>query len=105
MNNRSNILSPAALLPVVLFCLALESSYAGSATWNSAPSRTSWNPANNWTQATVPNGPSDTATFDVSTKTRLSLSAAIEVGEIVFDSGASAYSIDSDGRTGLTISG
>src|SRR5690242_5128765 len=75
-----------SLLLVFLLCLAFQSSYAGSATWNSAPGSAFWNTADNWTPATVPNGSSDTATFGVSTQTRLSLSAATEVGEIVFDS-------------------
>jgi autotransporter-associated beta strand protein len=95
----------AGVLSVFLLALALQSTYAGSATWNAAPGSATWNTAANWTPATVPNGPADTATFDVSTGTNLSLSAATELSEIVFDSGASAYSIGSDGPTGLTISG
>ena len=44
-------------------------SNAGSATWNSSPATGDWNTATNWTPATVPNGPSDPATFALSNRT------------------------------------
>jgi hypothetical protein len=40
--------------------------HAGSATWNFSPSSGDWSTAANWTPATVPNGPADIATFDLS---------------------------------------
>jgi autotransporter-associated beta strand protein len=95
----------AGLLSVFLSCVALQSSYAGSATWNANPASGNWNSSVNWTAGGPPNGSADSATFNVSTKTSLSLSAATLVSGIVFAPGASAYSIDSDGPTGLTISG
>ena len=53
---------------------------------------------------TVPNGPSDVATFATSSVTGISLEADDEVSSIVFPSGASFYSI-TDMIGTLTISG
>jgi len=78
-----------ALLFVSLVTLA----FAGSATWNLNPTSGDWNTVNNWTPATVPNGPNDIATFRVSTVTDISFSADTEVNGIVFDQGASAFTI------------
>src|SRR5207247_1402422 len=49
--------------------------------------------AANWTPATVPNGPGDVARFGISNGPELFLSAQTEVSEIVFDPGASAFTI------------
>lgn len=66
---------------------------AGSATWNLNPASGDWNTASNWMPATVPNGLADTATFDISNTTNVSLSAAVEVDGILFDTGTSACTI------------
>src|SRR5215469_1691782 len=66
---------------------------ASSATWNLNPTSGDWNTATNWTPATVPNGPSDTAIFDVSSTSAVSVSADTEVSSIVFNPGASAFTI------------
>jgi len=79
--------------------------YAGSATWKANPTSGLWNTASNWTPATVPNGPSDIATFASSSLTNLSISAGIEVNSIVFGSGAAAFTINNTQAVGLTISG
>ena len=85
--------------------------YADSATWNLNPTSSDWNTATNWTPATVPNGPSDVATFDVSSITGLTVSAEMtEVAAIVFNPGASSFNITSDPTSNsttatLTISG
>jgi autotransporter-associated beta strand protein len=95
------------LFPVVAFfsCLISGLSFAGSATWNLNPTDGRWNTAENWTPATVPNGPADTATFAASSLTALSLPTDVELDSIVFDSNADAFTItDSAGRI-LTISG
>ena len=44
---------------------SIQVSQAGSATWNLNPASDLWSTASNWTPATVPNGPADTATFDI----------------------------------------
>ena len=81
-------------LLLLLFVLSpLHSAHADSATWNLNPISGDWNTATNWTPATVPNGSSDTATFDQSNTTSVSLSASVEVNEIVFDPGASPFTV------------
>src|SRR5438309_5112036 len=77
----------------------------GSATWKSSPATGDWNTASNWSPATVPNGASDTATFASSSITNISLSANTEVNGIVFNSGASAFTITTGNGFTLTISG
>jgi autotransporter-associated beta strand protein len=61
--------------------------------WNSNPASGDWNTATNWTPAMVPNGSSAIATFGTSSITNLSISTNIEVNNIVFNSGASAFNI------------
>jgi hypothetical protein len=67
----------------------LSAVYAGSATWNLNPTSGEWNTAANWTPATVPDGPSDVATFGLSNQTSVVLNANVELDQIVFDTGAS----------------
>src|SRR5436190_15072547 len=67
--------------------------YAGSATWNLSPTSNDWSTAANWTPATVPDDPSAIATFDVSNITELSIQDEIDVAEVVFNPGASAFTI------------
>jgi hypothetical protein len=83
----------AALLSAVLWLFPLEQSHAGSASWQAAPTRGDWNTAANWTPNTVPNSPSDTATFGSSNITNVSTSALIQLDGIVFNPGASAFTI------------
>src|SRR6266446_4176999 len=90
--------SPIASCAIVLTLSlgALDALYAGSATWNLNPTSGDWFTAANWTPNTIPNGPDDIATFDVSTITDISPAAgtgSIEVDSIVFNPGASAYTI------------
>jgi len=108
----SSRLPLGALLSAICLVLSLESNYAGSATWDLNPTNGDWNTAANWTPATVPNGPSDTATFDVSNVTTIMLPVAvvtgIEVDSLVFDTGASAYTVIATGGASgsiLTVSG
>src|SRR6266446_9157462 len=79
--------------------------FAGSATWNLNPISNDWNTATNWTPATVPNGPTDVATFDLSNTTDVFVSASTLVDSIIFNSGASAFTITGEIGTSLTISG
>jgi autotransporter-associated beta strand protein len=86
--------------------LASVTSFAGSATWNLSPSSGEWKTATNWTPATVPNGPADTATFGVSNATNPSiLDFDDEVNGIVFNAGASQFVIEVSFDHLLTISG
>jgi hypothetical protein len=81
------------LLPACLLLLTVQPSQAGSATWKASPATGDWNTATNWTVGGPPNGPSDTATFATSNKTAVSLSSITQVNGIVFNSGASAFTL------------
>jgi autotransporter-associated beta strand protein len=104
MNSPRHPLS-ALLLCGLLLLIPNAPAQAGSATWSLNPATGDWNTAVNWMPNTVPNGPSDTATFDVSTTTQLSSSDDIEVNSIVFSLGAGAFTIDNNPGVALTISG
>ena len=92
-------------LAMIMLSLSASSASAGSATWSTSPVSGDWNTALNWSPSTIPNGPSDTATFATSSTTGISLSASTEVNGIVFDIGASAYIITNPGDLVATISG
>jgi len=87
---------------LILTSSFLLSAYGGSATWNLSPSSGDWNTAANWTPATVPNGLTDVATFDLSNTTAVSLSASVQAS-LVFNSGASAYTTTIPSTEVLTI--
>ena len=90
---------------IVALALALaENTFAGSATWNLDPTSGDWNTAANWTPNTIPNAPADIATFDVSNTTALSISVETTVASIIFNSGASAFTITTR-QPVLTLSG
>ena len=98
------------LLLIGILILTSQLSRAGSATWNLNPATGDWNTAANWTPTTVPNGPSDVATFAASNAPGVTLSAAsTEVAEIVFNPGDSAFNITvpalTQGSAVLTVSG
>src|SRR5438105_14716801 len=88
----SRITFIGTLLPALLLLLTSQPSYAGSATWAQNASY-SWDEAADWTPQTVPDGPSDTATFATSAQTFVYLSDGdtIDVNGITFDPGASAF--------------
>jgi len=95
-----------SLLVTCTFSLATQATYADSATWNPEPVSGDWNVATNWTPATIPNGPEDTATFGRSREKSPFFSAATEVNSIVFNRGASAFTINASiPGAALTISG
>jgi len=62
---------------------ALTTLHAGSARWTVNPATGDWNSATNWTPSTVPNGPSDTATFDSSNTVDVSVSAGAEISALI----------------------
>ncbi len=102
----------SASLPVVILsaCLGLlpafRSADAGSATWKANPPTNDWNTAANWAPKTVPNGPTDTATFGTSAVPSVSLSDDVEVDRITFESGASSSYVIATGLSSeLTLSG
>ena len=87
MKTTISILTVSALLATAQFA------HSGSATWNLDPTSGDWNTAANWTPATVPNGSSNIATFDVSNLTDASLSGGVTVNSIVFTTSASPFTI------------
>jgi autotransporter-associated beta strand protein len=90
------------LLPLLLSPLSLR---AGSATWNASPVNGDWDTAANWTPMTVPNSNKDTATFDASNITDITTSLVATTARIVFNPGASAYTITSRASFELMIAG
>ncbi len=95
-------LRSAAILTLLL--ATANSSFAGSATWSASPATGNWSTAGNWTPATVPNGPNDTATFATSNIRFVAPEGATQVNGIVFNPGASRFTIALLTTT-LTISG
>src|SRR5205823_1426184 len=53
----------AGLLAAPVLLLSIQTSHAGSATWQATPATGDWNTAANWTAGGPPNGSADTATF------------------------------------------
>jgi autotransporter-associated beta strand protein len=93
-------------LSTVFVLFLSDSVYAGSATWRADARNKQWTNNNNWTPASVPNGPSDTATFAVSTSRAVSLSPVpIELDAMVFDPGASAFTFTIRSTAALLLSG
>ena len=94
---------------LTLSLAALNAIYADSATWSMNPTSGDWNTAVNWMPPTVPNGPDDVATFSLSNQTSVSIfGVEIELSSLVFDPGASAFTIAFTVNlplTGLTFSG
>jgi hypothetical protein len=84
---------PSLGIALCLLLVLVSTSFAGSATWQATPATGDWNTATNWTPQTVPNGVSDVATFQQSSVTSISTSAVINVGDIVFDTNASDFTI------------
>ncbi len=86
MKNTIRILMSAAFLNVIPLVPA------GSATWKNDPANSMWSNAANWTPATVPNGPADTATFEATDEfTTPVVASSTEVDSIIFDLGSPEY--------------
>src|SRR5437762_13645032 len=92
------------LLIFLAITLAVDA-YAGSATWLLNAGDGNWNDATHWIPMTVPNGPDDIATFKTSNTRIPSVFADTEVNSIVFNSGASAFTITVMPGLTLTLSG
>lgn len=77
------------------------------ATWLSSPGSSDWNTGSNWTGGVTPNSGTSTAIFATSGTTSVNLSANVQVNTIVFNPGASAFTITAPatGNRTLTISG
>jgi len=94
------------LFPVfsLLSCLIAANSLAGSATWSSNPISGDWNTAENWMPNTVPNSPTDVATFETSAVTDVSIvGVKDDVGSVVFNPGADSFSLNVSGVFGQSL--
>jgi hypothetical protein len=102
---RAFLPSTAAILTLLLS--TASSSFAGSATWKASAANDEWFDMNNWVQRTIPNSPSDTATFASSNRTSIDIAFNVEVNGIVFNPGASAFTIATNPTAvpTITISG
>lgn len=97
-SRRPGLTLPLLFATVAMLLLLLStasSTFADSATWKTNPGSGDWNTASNWTPPTIPNGPLDTAAFAFSNTTGVSVSGpnTTEVDGIVFNAGASAFTI------------
>jgi fibronectin-binding autotransporter adhesin len=73
--------------------------FAVDAVWLPNPGSGVWNTGTNWsTSPSAPVNPGDTATFETSTQTSLTLSATTTVESITFSPGASAFTINTNGH-------
>jgi hypothetical protein len=90
-------------LTLGLLSLLVTSGLGGSATW-ALNAGTSGGDASNWVPNTVPDGPDDVATFDLSNSTIVTVNSK-EVNSVAFNAGASAYTINSTGIGALSITG
>ncbi len=85
------------LASALLLSTVSQRSFAGSATWNSAPISNNWNTAENWIPATIPNGPSDIANFGPTILPEVNVASSVEVSGIQFMSGAPSFTISVQG--------
>lgn len=93
---RARTFLHVAAVALIIFLSALNPTFAGSAQWSLTPGSNDWNTPTNWTPAAFPDSPSDTATFATSSVTGISLSANVTLDALVFNSGASAFTINTN---------
>jgi autotransporter-associated beta strand protein len=84
---------PLKLLLAASFLLTSHFGYAGSATWNLNATSSDWFNPQNWTPATVPQEETDDATFDLSNSVGVSSKFSLFINSLIFNSGASAFTI------------
>ena len=89
----------------LLALLSLRTGEAGSATWLTNPVSGDWNNGLNWSAGGPPNGTADTATFNSSTITSISFSAFTTVDGIIYNPGASVYTLTTSLSGRLTLDG
>src|SRR5207244_3699806 len=93
----------AGILLAFILMLSIQTSRAGSATWNLNPASNDWNTATNWTPATVPSAITDTATFGASDTTSVLTSANVDLASLIFTADAPSYTIATCGALNLTF--
>ena len=107
LRSLARVFLPSAAAILTFLLSTTNSSFAGSATWKANAANAEWFTANNWVQGTIPNAPGDTATFASSNRTSIDIPFDVEVNGIVFNPGASAFTIASNPAAVpvITISG
>jgi autotransporter-associated beta strand protein len=90
--------------------LPFSTLFAGSATWNLVPISNDWNTARNWTPRTIPNSPTDIATFSTSNIYNPVIHSSVEVNSIVFNGDFTQFTVTAGDATSqntatLTLSG
>jgi autotransporter-associated beta strand protein len=94
------------VLVAITFSLATTGEVrAGNATWSAVPMSGDWNNAGNWLPMTVPNSPTDKATFSSSSLTGVSASADVLLSDLMFSASTSAYTFMIMPKSELTIEG
>lgn len=88
-----------------LVVLSSDVTYAGSATWSATPVSGAWNTVSNWIPLRIPNGQSDTATFQFSTETTISLSANTQLASMIFLPEASNFTFAVNSNITFAIGG
>jgi hypothetical protein len=95
----------ALLVAVSLFLATSTQALAVDAVWLPNPGSGVWNTGSNWSTSPIaPVNPGDTATFNTSTQTSLTLSSNATVESITFQPGASAFTVGTTGNV-LTVQG
>src|SRR2546430_1118742 len=105
---RPRLRLPLLFVTVATLLLLLStagSTFVNSATWKPNPATSDWNHAANWMPHTIPNSATDTASFATSNTTNVFLSANTEVNGIIFNAGASPFTITVGPTLTLTVSG
>jgi autotransporter-associated beta strand protein len=104
--SRSRLRGPTiSLAAIILIFFTGGPAFAGTGIWLSSPVDADWNNPLNWSPMIVPNGPSDTATFDSSLVPNVSISTNTEVNGIVFNPLARLTPFTITAKATLTISG
>lgn len=93
----------AKLLLIGLSLAIVISAHAGSASWNLNPTTGDWNTAAHWTPATVPNSPTDIATFSISNTPDIVIHSSVELEALVYATTAASFIITLGDAGGLNV--
>ncbi len=79
------------MLSLLLLLGSTRTSNAKTGTWLSNPISKNWSTKMNWNPVTLPNGPTETATFNTSSRTTILITFPLTIATTVFNPGASPY--------------
>jgi outer membrane autotransporter protein len=95
---HSGFFALGALLLFVAMAVPAPAQIPVHAVWLESPGSGDWNTGANWTSGIAPVSFADTATFNFSNTTSLSLSGDVTIFSITFNAGASAFTINTNGN-------